>query len=33
MYFNILEAAESLVSGRQGLGLLSLPPQQGQEFT
>lgn len=33
MYFKVLEAAESLVSGRQGLGFLSLPSQQGQEFT
>lgn len=33
VYFKILEAVESFVSGSQGLGFLSLPSQQGQEFT
>lgn len=33
MYFKILEAVESFVSGSQGFGFLSLPSQQGQKFT
>lgn len=33
MYSKILEAVESFVSGSQGLEFLSLPSQQGQEFT
>lgn len=33
MYFKILEAIESFMSGSQGLEFLSLPSLQGQEFT
>lgn len=33
MSFKILEAIESFVPGSQGLGVLSLPSQEGQEFT
>lgn len=33
MSLKIVEAIESFVSGSQGLGVLSLPSQKGQEFT